>query len=358
MKNRIFLVSLIALLGVSLVAHGCPPVPPVVEAPVPAPPEVIRWIGQEKNPAGTPIFLSFKRANELIYKSSGGRMVIESHPGGAIVPAFEELMAVDKGILDVASNAAIVWVGELPVAPIFTAIVGGPTAMEYFFWYKVGPGLDLMNEMFEDAGLNVKAIAATAREPEVFLYTDFYIAGPEDLRGRMLRLLGDEAKIFAPFGVSAVAVPAGEVYESMARGVIDGFQLSNLAADIRFGVHEIVDYAWLSPLRQPTDISIFIVNRDSWAALPPDLQVLIEQVWWAEGIRHFAESTLANTVAAATWIEAGVEILPIPRTVEEELIRLAEEFYAKREAVDPFFARVIASLREWRDKYKATFPRL
>jgi TRAP-type mannitol/chloroaromatic compound transport system substrate-binding protein len=285
-------------------------------------------------------------------------MQIQVNEGGAIVPADTELTAVDRGILDLAHNGPILWVGELPDAPPFSTTVGGPTALQYYMWYMWGEGLDLMQEMFDTAGLNIIPVAADCREPETFLYTSFEMNAPEDLAGKKMRLLGDEAAIFGRLDVAAVSTPSPEIYEAMQRGVIDGFQHSSLATDWPMGFHEIVDYAYVSPVRQPTDMYIYIVNKDSWAALPDDLKVLVEELWWAEGIRGYAEMTFKNTTAAVEWAEAGVNVLPAPKSVEDILVQYSNEFYEARRAESPFYDKLMQSLADWRDAYAQTYPRL
>jgi len=285
-------------------------------------------------------------------------MIIQSNEGGAIVPADTELTAVDRGILDAAHNGPILWVGELPDAPPFSTIVGGPTALQYYMWYIWGDGFTLMQEMFDAAGLDVMPIAATCREPETFLYTSFEMNGTEDLAGKKMRLLGDEATIFGKLDVAAVSTPSPEIYEAMQRGVIDGFQHSSLAVDWPMGFHEIVDYAYVSPLRQPTDAYIYIVNKGSWAALPDDLKILVSELWWAEGIRHYAEWTYKNTTATQDWVDAGVQVLPCPKSVEDAIIQHSNDFYAARAATIPFYKKLTESLFAWRDAYATTYPRL
>jgi TRAP-type mannitol/chloroaromatic compound transport system substrate-binding protein len=225
-------------------------------------------------------------------------------------------------------------------------------------WYMWGDGLDLMQEMFDTGGFNVSPIAADCREPETFLYTSYEMNAPEDLAGKKMRLLGDEAEIFGRLDVAAVATPSPELYEALSRGVIDGFQHSSLAVDINFGFQEIVDYAYVSPVRQPTDMYIYLVNKDSWAALPDDLKVLVEELWWAEGIRGYAEWTFKNTTATQEWIDAGVQVLPTPKSVEDILIQYSTEFYQARGATNPFYAKLMKSLDDWRDAYAKTYPRL
>jgi TRAP-type mannitol/chloroaromatic compound transport system substrate-binding protein len=294
----------------------------------------------------------------MIEEISGGRLVIKTYEGGGIAASDTELESCHAGILDAARGGTSVWAAQLPAAPPFTCIVGGPTALEYFFWYMWGPGLDLMQEMLDTGGFNVKPVVSICRGPEVFLYTSFPLTKPEDLSGKKLRLLGDEAAIFSNLNVAATATPSGEIYESYSRGVIDGFQHGTLFFDLTMGFQEIVDYAYMSPVRQATDPNCHWVNKDSWAELPDDLKLLVEQVWWAEGIRYYAEESYECTVATPEWIAAGCKVEPTPKSVEDALIKYSNEFYEERMAKDPFLAKVINSLMEWRDAYAATFPKL
>jgi len=321
--------------------------------------EVVKWIYQDDNPTTTSTYMSLDRVSKAIEAASGGRFIIQANEGGAIVPADTEIEAVQRGILDGASNGPILWVGDLPQSPPFSMMVGGPTAMQYQMWYLWGEGLALMKEMFDAGGFeNVKPIATICREPETFLYTSFPIDGPEDLDGKKMRLLGDEAVIFGQLDVAAVSTPSPEIYESMQRGVIDGFQHSSLAVDWPMGFHEIVDYAYVSPLRQPTDMYVYIVNEQSWADLPNDLKWIFTELVWAEGTRHYAEWTYKNTTATADWIAAGVQVVPAPKSLEAAIVNASNDFYAKRMAEDPFYDKLMKSLQNWRDAYALTYPSL
>jgi len=218
--------------------------------------------------------------------------------------------------------------------------------------------MDLVQEMLDAKDYNVMPIAVDGEVPEVFLYTSDPVNTVEDLKGKKYRLLGDEASIFAKLDVSAIATPSGEIYEAMQRGVIDGFQHASLAADWDIAFYEIVNYAYMSGVRQPTDVFVYFVNKDSWVELPDDLKVLVQEIYWQEGIRHYAEWTFKNTVAAPQWIDYGVIVEPINPSIEDALVAAAGEYYAERAAEDPFFAKVLKSLEDWRDSYKSTYPRL
>jgi len=299
-----------------------------------------------------------ERICKAVEEASAGRFSIQPNPGGAIVPADTEIEPVSNGVLEMAHNGPILWKPHLAASTIFSTSVAGPTALQYFFWYQVGEGFTLMQEMFDAGGFNIMPITATAELPETFLYTSFPINTVDDIKGKKMRLLGDEAVIFGKLGVAAVATPSPEIYEAMQRGVIDGFQHQNIGGDIRMGFQEIVDYVYMSPARQPTDMYILYVNKDAWAELPDDLKKILVETGWAEGIKHFALGSYELTKASPVWEDAGATIQPIPKAVEDAVVQSALEFYDEQAAADPFFAKVMESLRTWRDEYNKVLPRL
>jgi TRAP-type mannitol/chloroaromatic compound transport system substrate-binding protein len=239
---------------------------------------------------------------------------------------------------------------------MFSSLVGGPSAMEYYFWYMWGDGLDLINEMIADG--NGKVIASVGRAPEVFMYMTTPLNSLADLKGKRLRLLGDEAVIFGKLGVSAVSTPSPELYSALERGVIDGAQHGTISADWELGNYEVMPYVYVGPTRQPSDVYVYIVNEQSWADLPDEFKVLFTELAWTEGIRHYAWRTFEDASATAKWLDYGAVVEPIPTDIEEAVVQSALEFYEERAAKDPFFKKVLDSLMAWAELYRAAFPKL
>jgi len=278
--------------------------------------------------------------------------------GGAIVPADAELEPTSRGVLQAASNGPILWKPILPQAPLFSTFIGGPTAMQYFAWYQAGEGFTLMKELFATKNLNVTPIAAWAFLPEVFLYTSFPITKLDDVKGKKMRLLGDEAVIFGKLGVSAVSTPSAEIYQAMQRGVIDGFQHSNLVTDESMGFHEVAKYAYMGPTRQATDMYIHYVNNAAWAKLPDDLKLILVEASWAEGINMHSSQLVKALTVAKKWQDAGVTVEPVPAFFEEAVVKSALEFYAEMKAKDAFYAKVYDALLNYGKAVDQSFPRL
>jgi len=219
-----------------------------------------------------------------------------------------------------------------------------------------GGGLELAQRMIE--GYNVKLIVGMFYPPETFLWSNRELKTVDDIKGLKIRTAGDDGEIFAQMGASVVFIPGGEVYEATQRGVIDAFQLSSPSVDITLGVHEVTKYAYLSPVRQPVDWHFLGVHTDSWKALTPGLQKLVQDVYLAECLRTYAITTSLDIEAIEILKDYGTIVGPAPKEIEDELIRQAEIFYDKKAAEDPFAAEVIQSMREWKKAYGEAFARL
>src|SRR4026208_1070009 len=76
-------------------------------------------------PSASIYFELLKRYSDRVDKMSNGRVKIEVLPDGAIVPAFEILDAVDKGIVEAGYAWTHYWSGKHPAAGMFSNPRGG-----------------------------------------------------------------------------------------------------------------------------------------------------------------------------------------------------------------------------------------
>ena len=76
-------------------------------------------------PSASIYFELLKRFGDRVDKMSGGRIKMEMLPDGAIVPAFEILDAVDKGIVEGGFAWTHYWSGKHPAAGLFSNPMAG-----------------------------------------------------------------------------------------------------------------------------------------------------------------------------------------------------------------------------------------
>ena len=358
MRKKLLLVPLVLLLAVSLIAIGCAPTPPTPEPPTPTPPtptppapppeEVITWKFQAfPTVADFPYQITVRTA-ERITTMSGGRLVVEAYPGGAIWPATEELYGVDAGMLDMGGACAMYYLDKFPQCGLFNMIAAGPTAIQMFIWYMHGGGNELAERLW--APLNVKYVGAAQYTEEVWALSNRKLETVEDLRGFKMRCAGDGGEILhSKMGVATVFFPGGELYESTARGVIDGFEYSSKYVNWPMGFHEVVDYMYLSPSRQPTDTIHYWVNQRRWDEIGPDLQAIVKHALRSTAFEWWSELLTLDDEYLHKYIDYGVQVLPLPQVIEDEFLVRAGEWYGEKAAADPFFREIYESLLATRD---------
>ncbi len=100
---------------------------------------------------------------------SGGTLKMKVYEPGKLVPPFEILDAVSSGKINSGYTTAGYWAGKIPAAPLFSAVPFGPEAGEYMAWLYYGNGMNLYQEMYDQAGFNVKVlpVRSSRRKPRV-----------------------------------------------------------------------------------------------------------------------------------------------------------------------------------------------
>jgi TRAP-type C4-dicarboxylate transport system substrate-binding protein len=98
-----------------------------------------------------------------------------------------------------------------------------------------------------------------------------------DLKGMKIRCTGMAAKIAKALGATPVAMPMGETYDALSRGVVEGSMAPQEALQgWKWG--EVVRYT-IENFGSSYSSGMFVVmNKGKWNALPPDIQQIIEKV--------------------------------------------------------------------------------
>ncbi len=287
---------------------------------------------------------------------SGGAFTIDFRGGGAIVPGWEEQEAAERGVLDVGVSASFVHKEINVAAPFFNAILGSTMYPVKMMSWMLNYGHDLYSEMLEAGGKTVLAMPGWEGTPEMFLNTNKPLKTVKDLEGLKVRTAGDDAVIFSMMGASPTSVPPPEIYENMQRGVIDAFQLNAPSIDITNALYEVIDYTYVSPVRQPAEYHVFYINRDSWNDLPDEFKVMWQEAVLGQAYRYLNETIVADAEAIQFYIDYGVNVSPPPKEIEDAFIQASIEHYDGVAASDPFAARVLQSIRDFEAAYDLTYP--
>ncbi len=284
--------------------------------------------------------------------ASGGSVKMKIYEPGKLVAPFEILESVSSGKVNAGYTTAAYWAGKIPAAPLFSAVPFGPEAPEYLAWLNYGNGGKLYQEMYDQAGYNVKVIPCAIISPETSGWFSKPIESPEDLKGLRMRFMGLGAKVMEELGVSTSLLPGGEIFPALEKGALDATEFSQPAIDQRLGLHKVVKYNYFPGWHQQATVFELLINKDEWQSFSRTQQSLIETTCMASMANSLAEGeSMQFTVMAKNEAENGVHIRywndQMLDTFRSTWDRVIEEEVQK----DPFFKKAWSDMEEFRTGY-------
>jgi TRAP-type mannitol/chloroaromatic compound transport system substrate-binding protein len=177
---------------------------------------------------GTPFYESLKRIADSVTELSGGRFVLQIHPGGAIVPAYQEFLGLDEGAIVWGSGNFGAVLGTIPLGGIYHQNGARLPPYPYYVFLKE-LGVDIANKWIAAKGFDVMDLPGTGapNPPELFLMSTKELKTPADFEGLNVRAFGFGGLPMETMGASVVMLPAADLYEATQRGVLDAFEMSN-----------------------------------------------------------------------------------------------------------------------------------
>ena len=297
---------------------------------------------------GSPI----PRVAEQLDLMSGGTLRMKVYEPGKLVPPFEILDAVSTGKINSGYTTAGYWAGKIPAAPLFSAVPFGPEAGEYMAWLYYGNGMNLYQEMYDQAGYNVHVMPCAIIAPETSGWFAKEINTPADLDGLKMRFFGLGGKVMQKLGVATSLLPGGEIFPALEKGAIDATEFSMPAIDARLGFHKLVKYNYFPGWHQQATVFELMINKDVWNEASDQHKAIIENACKASMADSFAEGEAIQHAVLIDNVENnGVEIKHWSQemldTFEQTWNAVAEEEAANNE----FFAKVLADMNDFRDGY-------
>jgi len=313
---------------------------------------VITWKVQSTWTAGDFHHVNPKGLVEKIEAMSGGRLKINLLAAGAIVPPFEVLDAVHKGILDGGHAWPGYWYGKHPAATLFGSVPGGPFGMsseDYLGWLYMGGGKELYNELLQkELKMHVVAFPTFGETPEPLGWFPKPIKDVKDFRGLKFRAGGMSAEVFKAMGMSVVTLPGGEIVPAMQRGVIDAGEFSDPSSDMAMGFQDVRKFYHMPGTHQPTGMMEILINMKKWDELPADLKAIVEYAAMAEAIHFTLKMLNQNSRDLDTLVtKHGVKVIESPREILVEVLKAWDKVAEKYVKENPFFAKVYESQKKW-----------
>jgi TRAP-type C4-dicarboxylate transport system substrate-binding protein len=211
---------------------------------------------------------------EVIYQATRGGVNIVNFPSATLVSSADALAAVRLGTADFAWTIGPNWITHYPILGMLNMAVLGldaPTMATHVMWDLLEENMFFQNEMMENAGARLALLYSTGGTG---IHSNVPIRTLDDFRGLSIRVLpGTGVDIVNRLGAAPAMMGPPDIYESMARGVIQGYAI-DWTGITAFNLYEVTDFfsthgLWQTPM-------MILMNTRSYNSLPPEYQEVLD----------------------------------------------------------------------------------
>ena len=297
-----------------------------------------------------PIFEIAAELYTFIEQLSGGRMTVEMLPSGAVVGAFDQADAVNKGILDGSHAVPAFWYGKNSALSLFgTGPAWGHDANTFLGWMEYGGGKELYEQIYRDElKLDVVPLAYGPMPTQPLGWFKKEIKSAAQFKGVKYRTVGLSIDVFKNMGASVVALPGGEIVPALERGVIDAAEYNNPASDKALGFPDVTKICMVQSYHQPAEILEVLINRNVWDGFPEQYRAI-----WRVAVKAANSQMYWRTMEEYSKAyedlrdNHGVNFITTPTDVLELQLDAWDKIIADKGPENPFFMKVIESQKAY-----------
>ncbi len=214
-----------------------------------------------------------KKVNDM----TGGDLKIEVLPAGAVVPAFQLLDAVSKGVLDGGHGVLVYHYGKQNALALWgSGPAYGMDANMLLAWHKYGGGKALLEKIFNQIGANVVSFPYAPLYTQPLGWFKKPMQTVDDFKGLKYRTVGISIDLFTGMGAAVNALPGGEIVPAIDRGLLDAAEFNNASSDRALGFADVSKICMLQSYHQNSEQLEISFNKDKLNGLPPKMQAIIE----------------------------------------------------------------------------------
>ncbi|HET7156247.1 MAG TPA: C4-dicarboxylate ABC transporter, partial [Hyphomicrobiaceae bacterium] len=276
---------------------------------------------------------------------TGGELKIEVLPAGAVVPAFQLLDAVSKGVLDGGHGVLVYHYGKQTALALWGSGPGyGMDANMLLAWHKYGGGKQLLEKIFTAIGANVVSFPYGPMPTQPLGWYKKPITKPEDFQGLKFRTVGISIDVFSGMGAAVNALPGGEIVAAMDRGLLDAAEFNNATSDRVLGFADVSKVCMLQSYHQNAEQFEISFNKTKFDALPAKMRAIIENAVEAasqdmswKAIDRYSQDYIDLQT------KDKVRFFKTPDSVLLKQLEIYDDVVRKKVAENPLFKEIVQS---------------
>jgi TRAP-type mannitol/chloroaromatic compound transport system substrate-binding protein len=282
-----------------------------------------------------------KKVNDM----TGGDLKIEVLPAGAVVPAFQLLDAVSKGVLDGGHGVLVYHYGKQQALALWGSGPGyGMDANMLLSWHKYGGGKELLQKLYASISANVVSFPYGPMYTQPLGWYKKPITKVEDFQGLKFRTVGISIDVFSGMGAAVNALPGGEIVAAIDRGLLEAAEFNNATSDRILGFADVSKVYMLQSYHQNAEQLEITFNKTKFDALPDKLKAIIsnaveaasQDMQWKSIDRYSKDYIELQT-------KDNVKVYKTPDAILKRQLEVFDEVARKKAAENPLFKEIVES---------------
>src|SRR4051812_451502 len=276
---------------------------------------------------------------------TGGDLKIEVLPAGAVVPAFQLLDAVSKGVLDGGHGVLVYHYGKQNALALWGSGPGyAMDANMLLSWHKYGGGKELLAEIFTTIGANVVSFPYAPLYTQPLGWFKKPMQNPDDFKGLKYRTVGISIDVFTGLGAAVNALPGGEIVAAIDRGLLDAAEFNNASSDRALGFADVSKICMLQSYHQNAEQLEISFNKTKYDGLPEKMRSIIangveaasQDMMWKAIDRNSQDYITLQTTDK-------VKFYKTPESVLRRQLDVYDEVAKKYAGANPMFKKIVES---------------
>jgi TRAP-type mannitol/chloroaromatic compound transport system substrate-binding protein len=282
-----------------------------------------------------------KKVNDM----TGGDLKIEVLPAGAVVPAFQLLDAVSKGLLDGGHGVLVYHYGKQTALALWGSGPGyAMDANMLLSWHKYGGGKQLLEKLYGSIGANVVSFPYGPMPTQPLGWFKKPVTKAEDMKGLKYRTVGISIDVFTGMGLAVNALPGGEIVSAMDRGLLDAAEFNNASSDRALGFADVSKVCMLQSYHQNAEQFEITFNKAKYDGLPEKMRAIIanaveaasQDMSWKAIDRYSQDYIELQT-------KDKVRFYKTPDSILKQQLEIYDDVVRKKAAENPLFKEIVES---------------
>jgi len=280
-------------------------------------------------PATTFPCVQMEEWKKEVEKRTGGKVAVQTFPGGTLLPAKNIFDGVITGTADIGNFAMSYQPGRFPLSEAIEQPVGFSSAK------AASLALYDLIDKYEPKEFEKVKVISLFTSPPANIMTIKPVRSLRDLKGMELRVGGPQADIIKNLGGIPIAMPQSETPEALQKGTVKGHVSS---------MEVLKDFNYAAYTANATIVNLWVVafsvvmNKDKWNSLPPDVKKVIDDMKkeWVLWTGNYVDN---HVTEALKWSKEkySLQIFDLPAAENAEIQKLI------RPLIDEYSKRVTAA---------------